>query len=121
MAVTEPTLLFNSDWSSDSTQEMRGHRLPTLLGDPVADAALLREASPVQQAARIKSPVLLAYGSEDRRVPLEHGTRMRAALQAAGRDPQWVVYDGEGHGWQRRENRVDFARRLERFLADHLR
>jgi len=43
------------------------------------------------------------------------------ALQAAGRDPEYVVYEGEGHRWQRADHRIDFARRLERFLAQHLR
>jgi dipeptidyl aminopeptidase/acylaminoacyl peptidase len=74
----------------------------------------------VEQAARIKAPLLLAYGTHDRRVPIEHGTRMRDALRAAGQEPEWVTYGGEGHGWLRLENRVDFANRLEGFLARHL-
>jgi dipeptidyl aminopeptidase/acylaminoacyl peptidase len=81
---------------------------------------MLRAVSPVQQAGRIKAPVLLAFGEADRRVPLEHGSKMRAALQAAGNEPEYVVYEGEGHNWQRTASRVDFAQRLERFLALHL-
>jgi len=49
-----------------------------------------------------------------------HGTRMRDALIAAGRPPEWVVYAGEGHGWFMLETRLDFAKRLEEFLAKHL-
>jgi dipeptidyl aminopeptidase/acylaminoacyl peptidase len=71
-------------------------------------------------ADRIKAPLLLAYGGEDRRVPLVHGTRMRDALAAAGRPPQWVVYNDEGHGWNKLETRLDFAQRVEDFLALHL-
>ena len=74
----------------------------------------------MEQAARIRAPLLLAYGGRDRRVPLAHGERLRAALQAAGRDPEWVVYPDEAHGWLRQQNRYDFARRMERFLAEHL-
>ena len=72
------------------------------------------------QAPRIKAAVLLAYGTLDRRVPLEHGTRMRAALRAVGVEPEWIAYEGEGHGWQILDNRVDFANRLESFFARNL-
>ena len=101
-------------------EEGRRFHLPALIGDPVADAAALAAMSLTEQAARIKAPVLLAHGVEDRRVPLDHATRMRAALRAAGREPEWVLYPDEGHGWLKAENRIDFAKRLERFLAEHL-
>lgn len=121
IAVTDPRLLFQWHWSGDIFEEQRRYQLPSLIGDPVTDAAALAALSLPEQAARIKAPVLLAYGVEDRRVPLEHGTRMREALRAAGREPEWVLYPDEGHGWLKAENRIDFARRLERFLAEHLR
>jgi dipeptidyl aminopeptidase/acylaminoacyl peptidase len=90
------------------------------VGDPVKDEALLKASSPVEQAARIKAPVLLAMGALDRRVPLEHGTRMRDALRAAGQSPEWIVYDNEGHGWLTLQTKLDFFQRLERFLERHL-
>jgi len=74
----------------------------------------------VLHADKIRAPLLLGYGGEDRRVPIVHGERMREALRKAGRDPEYVVYLDEGHSWVRLENRVDFAQRLERFLALHL-
>jgi len=96
------------------------YSLPVLLGDPKTDAAALDAVSPVEQASRIKAPLLLAFGALDRRVPLQHGTRMRAALRDAGQEPEWVVYADEGHGWQKEANRIDFARRMEAFLAKNL-
>ena len=42
---------------------------------------MLKAAAPVERAAEIKIPVLMAYGGDDGRVPIEHGTRMRAAMQ----------------------------------------
>ena len=85
-----------------------------------ASGALIAAHSPVKLASRIKAPVLLAFGEDDRRVPLAHGKRMREALQAAGNDPVWVTYPGEGHGFAVLKNRIDFAQRLEAFLARHL-
>jgi dipeptidyl aminopeptidase/acylaminoacyl peptidase len=31
----------------------------------------------------------------------------------------WVTYPNEAHGWRLPQNRVDFARRMEAFLAEH--
>jgi dipeptidyl aminopeptidase/acylaminoacyl peptidase len=64
--------------------------------------------------------VLLAFGEDDRRVPLAHGKRMRDALREAGNEPVWVTYPGEGHGFGIVKNRVDFAERMAAFLATHL-
>ena len=121
-AVTDPMLLLQPSWwwGDDVSEEARRYGLPTLLGDPQKDAAMLRDVSPVAQAARIKAPVLLAFGELDRRVPLNHGLNMRKALQDAGREPEWISYSSEGHGWRLMQNQLDFARRLEAFFAAHL-
>lgn len=54
-------------------------------------------------------------------MPIVHGERLRAALAKAGNPvAEWVVYPLEWHGFRKLENRVDFAERMERFLAKHL-
>jgi dipeptidyl aminopeptidase/acylaminoacyl peptidase len=121
LAVTDLTLLFDTFWVNDISDEARQYSMPQLIGDPKTEGEMLREASPLTHAARMRAPLLLAFGQDDRRVPLDHGLRMRAALRAAGHEPEWVVYPGEGHGWHRFEHRVDFARRVETFLQRHLR
>ncbi len=120
VGVTEPQLMFEWSWVSDISDESRHYTLPQLIGDPVTDAAMLNANSPLAQAAQLRKPLLLAYGQLDRRVPIQHGERLRSAMQAAGQEPEWVVYPDEGHGWLRPENRFDFARRMARFLAQHL-
>ncbi len=122
VAVTEPLRLLERSWwwQDDISDEARSHSLPAMLADAKADAEMLKAISPVQQAARIKAPVLLAFGELDLRVPLVHGKDMRNALIQAGRTPEWIVYPEEGHGWRKLENQHDFARRLEAFFARHL-
>ncbi|RZJ12965.1 MAG: S9 family peptidase [Rubrivivax sp.] len=107
-------------WVPDDFRIARRLTVPEMIGDARQDAAMLAANSPVKLASRMKAPLLLAYGSEDQRVPLAHGTRMRDALAAVGRPPEWVVYAGEGHGFTKPDNRMDFARRVETFLAKHL-
>jgi dipeptidyl aminopeptidase/acylaminoacyl peptidase len=122
-AVTDPFLfLEGSMWIPDDiTKAGRRHSLPQMVGDAKADAAMLTSVSPLAQAERIRAPLLLAYGEADLRVPLAHGKRLREALQKAGREPQWVTYRDEGHSWRLPQTQADFAQRLEKFLAEHLR
>ncbi|MBS0447934.1 MAG: S9 family peptidase [Proteobacteria bacterium] len=120
VAVTDPRLLYVADWTSDQSETSRRYTLPEMVGDRDKDAALLARASAVDRAAELKVPVLLAYGALDRRVPLQHGERMRDALRKAGNDPEWVVYRDEGHGWFNSDDAIDFWSRVERFLAKNL-
>ena len=60
-------------------------------------------------------PLLLAYGGEDRRVPIKHGNEFRAALRP-DQDLEWVTYAEEGHGWRELKTNEDFWGRVERFL-----
>jgi acetyl esterase/lipase len=119
VAVTDPALMIEAFWS-DVSPEARTYGYKRLVGDPEADKAMFDAHSPLQQVARIKAPVLLAYGGLDTRVPIEHGERFRAALRAQGRDPEWVVYEDDFHGWYHLENRRDFYARVESFLGKHL-
>jgi dipeptidyl aminopeptidase/acylaminoacyl peptidase len=81
---------------------------------------MLKANSPVHLARQIRKPVLMAYGKRDRRVPIEHGERMRDALKAHNPNVEWVVYEKEGHGWFLLDTEKDFWGRVERFLAKHL-
>ena len=122
MALADLDLFLSGSWwvSDDLSNTGRRHTLPDMVGDATKDAAMIAANSPVKQAARIKAPLLLAFGEEDRRVPLAHGERLRKAMKAAGNDPVWVTYPGEGHGFGSVKNRVDFAQRVEVFLAKQL-
>lgn len=121
-AVTEPTLfLKGARWLDDDVSTSgRRYTLPELVGDVEKDADMLQANSPLTQVAKIKAPLLLAFGESDRRVPLVHGERLRAALIEAGRPPEWVTYPNEGHSWRQVSTEVDFARRVEKFLGQHL-
>ncbi len=122
VGVTDISLLFNGHWSFDSdlTDDWKIHGMPLMIGDPVKDAAQFKATSPIEQAAKITQPLLLAYGAVDKRVPLYHGNKFRDAVAAHNKSVEWVVYEDEGHGWTKPENRFDFWTRVERFLGKHI-
>jgi dipeptidyl aminopeptidase/acylaminoacyl peptidase len=117
--VTDPMMMFSVDWS-DINEEAKKYGLTTTLGDPVTDAAMLKANSPLENAARIQRPLLLAHGGWDVRVPIVHGEKFRDANKPHNPQLEWVVYPEEGHGWEKLETNVDFWGRVERFLARHL-
>jgi dipeptidyl aminopeptidase/acylaminoacyl peptidase len=120
VGVTDITLMYTITWS-DISEEAKGYSMPLLIGDQVADARQLKDTSPLEQAAQVRRPLLMAYGAADRRVPIEHGKEFRDAVSRTNKDVEWIVYRDEGHGWRTLETQVDFWTRVEKFLDDHLR
>jgi dipeptidyl aminopeptidase/acylaminoacyl peptidase len=71
----------------------------TYLREWLGDPAKLGAVSPVNLAERIKVPVFLAAGGEDKRAPIQHTERMEAALKRAGTPVESLYYKTEGHGF----------------------
>ena len=120
--VTDIKLMYTGTWNaeSDASDRWKDYGMPILIGDLQQDAAQLEATSPLAQAARIKQPLLLAYGGDDRRVPIFHGEKFRAAVQASNPNVEWILYPKEGHGWRLPENRIDFWTRVEKFLDKNI-
>lgn len=90
------------------------------VGDPETDHDMLAACSPALHADRIKAPLFIAQGANDPRVNKAESDQMVAALRERGVEVEYMVKDNEGHGFQNQENRFDFYRAMEKFLARHL-
>jgi dienelactone hydrolase len=121
IGVTDINLLFSVGWS-DSTEEFKKYGLRQMVGDPAvpAEAEMLKSVSPLENAAKIQQPLLMAYGAWDTRVPLVHGEKFLAAIKPHNKNVEWVVYPKEGHGWSKPETKIDFWNRVESFLAKNI-
>jgi dipeptidyl aminopeptidase/acylaminoacyl peptidase len=117
--ITDIGLLFSGNWTfpTDIAGSVKDAGFREKVGDPEKDAARFDATSPLRQAARIRQPLLLAYGGLDGRVPITHGTRLRDAVRRVNHDVEWVEYPDEGHGWAKVSTNADFWGRVERFLA----
>ncbi|WP_457566196.1 S9 family peptidase [Caldithrix abyssi] len=91
-----------------------------MVGHPQRDSLLLAEASPVFHADKIKAPLFIAQGANDPRVNKAESDQMVEALRKRGVEVEYMVKDNEGHGFRNEENRFDFYRAMEKFLAEHL-
>jgi len=116
VGITDLQLFHSVSWSDTSDSDFTRYLFPVMVGDPDRERAQLRATSPAQNADRIKAPVLLAYGGEDRRVPIIHGERMKSALERQGIAVDWLARSDEGHGFAKLDNRVEFYTRMEALL-----
>lgn len=88
--------------------------------DDAKDEALIREASPLFKADRIRKPLLIGQGANDPRVNKAESEQIVDAIEKNKGSVTYVVYSDEGHGFARPENRIDFNARTEGFLAQCL-
>ena len=91
-----------------------------MVGDPVRDRDRMQATSPLFNAGRIRVPLFVAQGANDPRVRREESDQIVAALRQRGVPVEYMVKENEGHGFSNEENRFDFYRALEAFLARHL-
>ena len=87
-----------------------------IVGEEARDLAAV---SPLQQAARLNVPVLIAHGERDTNVPVDQGRKMVTALKGRGATVQSAFYPNAGHGFDRTDDSIDFLRRVEAFLDVH--
>ncbi|MBV1775012.1 S9 family peptidase [Burkholderiaceae bacterium DAT-1] len=120
VGVTDISLLYSVTWGDTAGSAFAKYSLKDMHGDPDKDQDYMRKASVLENADKIKAPVLMAYGSDDIRVPLIHGQRIRDLLQKKGNTVEWKVYAGEGHGWSKLENRLDWAARFQSFIDRYI-
>ena len=90
------------------------------VGDPEQDHDRMAAVSPALHADRITKPLFIAQGANDPRVSKAESDQMVEALRGRGVQVEYMVKDDEGHGFANIENRLDFYRALEAFLAKHL-
>ncbi|MCX7034234.1 MAG: S9 family peptidase [Arenimonas sp.] len=90
------------------------------MSDWVGERRSLGSVSPVNLAANIKVPVMLAAGGMDPVAPVFHTEAMEKALRKAGVPVETLYYPNEGHGFHAPEHREQFYRQLLGFLSRHL-
>jgi dipeptidyl aminopeptidase/acylaminoacyl peptidase len=90
------------------------------VGNPETDKDLLWERSPLSKADKIRIPLLVVQGANDPRVKQAEAEQIVAALTEKGLPHDYLLFDDEGHGLAKPQNRERFYAEAERFLATHL-
>ena len=94
--------------------------LQEMVGNLEKDVEMLKAASPVFHADKIKAPLFIAQGAKDPRVVKAESDQMVEAMRKRGVEVEYMVKDNEGHGFANEENRFEFYEAMEKFLRKHI-
>jgi dipeptidyl aminopeptidase/acylaminoacyl peptidase len=89
-------------------------------GDPVTDADLLRDLSPMTHIDRLTTPLMVVHGENDSNVPVIEAEQLVKALAARGVEHRYLLFPGEGHELLHRSSRHEYLRATVDWLVSHL-
>lgn len=90
------------------------------VGDPDTELEFLKSRSPLFKVDNIKIPILVAQGANDPRVKQSESEQIVEAMINKGIDHDYLLFEDEGHGFVKPENRIKFYNHAEVFLSKHL-
>jgi dipeptidyl aminopeptidase/acylaminoacyl peptidase len=88
------------------THKFESRYLDRLIGPYPQEAELYRERSPIHHVERLRSPVILFQGLEDKVVPPNQAETMVAALERNGVPHAYLAFEGEQHGFRKAETNI---------------
>ncbi len=110
------TILENMPLYWEEIREMMYLRI----GHPERDRERLVATSPALNTERMKTPLLIGQGANDPRVNQVESDQVVNGLRAKGIPVKYILKQDEGHGFVKEENKFEFYRATEEFLAEHL-
>lgn len=89
------------------------------MGDPATDRERLQRISPLFHAENIERPLLVVQGANDPRVLQVESDEIVAAVKKNQVPVEYVVFDDEGHGFEKKKNRIAASEAYLAFLEAH--
>lgn len=108
-------------WGSGMSRMFQYERTQSRIGEDLWSARDKYLAnSPVFFADKINTPLLILHNDEDGAVPWYQGIELFVAMRRLEK-PAWLMnYNGEPHWVMKKENRLDFAIRMQQFFDHYL-
>ncbi len=103
---------FPAYWASSATYIYQKFGNPN---DP-KDAQYQHDRSPLNYAEKIERPLLVIQGANDARVKKDQSDRLVEALRTRGVPVEYLVIEGEGHGFSKTENQLRALETTDRFF-----
>lgn len=91
----------------------------SLGGTPDQAPEAYRLISPTTHIARIKCPILILHGEEDKEVPVSHAHKLAEAIEKAGGQHELKTFKNAGHGLRSFEARQKMDSLALKFLKRH--
>jgi dipeptidyl aminopeptidase/acylaminoacyl peptidase len=110
-----------SDWYSFHGQsDIPGLMEYGFVGYPWNATDNYRKYSPMTFVDRVKTPIMITHGEQDRRVAIAQAEEYYRALQRRGVEVVFLRYPREGHGIQEPNHQIDLIGRQLEWFDSHL-
>lgn len=100
----------------ENTGEWRREHREAEYGSLENDRKFLESISPINNVEAIRSALFVLHGANDPRVPVGEAEQIAAEAD----DVELLVFEDEGHGITKRENRIEAYERIVDFLEETL-
>jgi dipeptidyl aminopeptidase/acylaminoacyl peptidase len=104
----------------ENTGEWRRALREAEYGSLEDDREFLESISPIHRADRISAPLFVLHGANDPRVPVGEAEQIVEEVREQGVPVEKLVFEDEGHGISKRENRIEAYSRVVEFLSRHV-
>lgn len=100
------------------THKFEAHYTDRLVARYPEGRATYIERSPIHHLDRLRCPMLIFQGADDKVVPPSQAEAMAAALAERGLPVRLHIFDGEGHGFRQAQTIITVAEEALAFLAE---
>ena len=110
-----------SDWYSFYGQsDIPGLMAYGFAGQPWKATATYRKYSPITYVDKVKTPIMITHGEQDRRVAIQQAEEYYRGLIGNGVEAIFVRYPREGHGITEPNHQIDLVGRQLEWFEKHL-
>ena len=104
----------------ENTGEWRRELREAEYGSLEDDREFLESISPLNNADEIRAPLLVMHGENDPRVPVEEAEQIAEKVAENDVPVEKVIFEDEGHGFSKLENRIVAYSTMVEFLDEHV-
>ncbi|HPS31856.1 MAG TPA: prolyl oligopeptidase family serine peptidase, partial [bacterium] len=83
---------------------------------PLSDKEFLKSISPTNMVDTIRGELFVAHGMNDPRVPVSDAYILLDKLKKAGKKTKKLIFEDEGHGFRKKENRLVYNKQSAEFI-----
>ncbi|KTG09781.1 peptidase S9 [Haloprofundus marisrubri] len=104
----------------ENTGEWRRELREAEYGSLEDDREFLESISPINHIERIQAPLFVLHGENDPRVPVGEAHQIVEQAREQGVPVRELIFDDEGHGFSKLENRKTAYAAIVEFLDEHV-
>lgn len=104
----------------ENTGDWRRELREAEYGSLEADRSFLEEISPINNIDAIEAPLFVLHGDNDPRVPVGEAEQIIEALRERNVPVRKLIFEDEGHGFSKLENRIEAYASIAEFLETHV-